>query len=88
MGIRRTMPTSNICLYCHITIRMMNSFLGRKLVATIFGRPSGALSDLWRSDRGLSPPAYGGRPSGANKRPSDSFTHTPAAWNAVNGEDA
>ena len=53
---------------------MMNAILKRKPVAVIAGRPSGALYDFRCSDRGLSPPANGGRPSGAENQPADSVT--------------
>ncbi len=70
------MPSTYTRPYCHLVFSMMSAILGRELAAAVVGRPSGALSDLWRSDRGLAPPANSGRPSGAEKQ-ARQFCHGP-----------
>ncbi len=49
-----------------IITHMMSAIFGRNIVASVdYGRPSGALSHVAPTHRGLAPPANGGRPSGA-----------------------
>ncbi len=66
---------NSLCFWTVMESHTMNAIFGREMPAgVVFGRPSGALSDVSPSDRGLAPPANGGRPCGAGNHHAESAT--------------